>query len=389
MGNYGQTKKAGLVPLIIGFALSLSGCGSEDNRSVEFDPVKYIQASCEFSPDEGDEYPVVRSSSPVVSGYFGKLYNKDWLLNVSHTSMRNTFEYIEKTGTKVYFSNIISAKSCKNFGFATPMPGDIAQEWNRADFRGANGEFLSGLYLIKGTRGRASLKAKAAVIIREDANRWTLVHEFMHHNFKSQALLKGYDDTLVQGSGLALAEQIEKIVNNPELKSREKVKKATPLFLEFLEIADQLVIQYSFEEIAVEATLQDKYDLGDLTYVPVASYENATWYIKHSRENAQSIYRALDSLYQTLRDMARYSGGVYKEFFLLDKHIELKEKRLAQLDAMLADREAKQLNLGHFTQMLIAAPGAEPMTGAAPCGAARQIDENVGQFQKAILRITH
>lgn len=389
MMKHGRFEVAGLVSLIgVGFALSLSGCGSNVNQSLVRDPVEYIKQSCEYSADEGKDYSTVRSSMPVVTGYFGKLYNKDWLLNVGHTSMRDTLTSIEKTDAKVYHSGIISQKSCKNFGFAATMPSDIAQEWQKNEGRGAEGEFVAGLYLIKGTRQRESLKTKAAIIVREDANRWTLVHEFMHHNFKTQAVLKGYDDDRVQEKRNILADQLNKIVNHVQMTNREKVKKATPLFLEFIAVADQLVIQYMFEEIAVEATLQDRYDSGDLTFVPAGSYGNATWYIAHSKEKVEAMYVSLDGLYKTLHDLAIFSGGVYKESFELDKHKELKEKRLAQLDEMLADREAKRYKAGSFAQMTIDGPEAVPTEGFAPCAEAIQIDREVSEFAKSIRKIT-
>lgn len=388
MMKHSRFEIAGLVS-IIGFALSLSGCGSHDGQSLAFDPVEYTQSSCEYSADEGNDYATVRSSTPVVTGYFGKLYNKDWLTNVGHTSMRDTLSKIEKTNTKVYYSGSISRKSCKNFGFAAPMPSDIAREWQKADVRGAKGEFMTGLYLIKGTRKHESLKEKAAIIVREDANRWTLVHEFMHHNFKSQAISKGYDDDLVQEKRKTLADQLNKIVSDSKLSNREKVKKATPLFLEFIDVADQLVIQYMFEEIAVEATLQDKYDSGDLTFVPAGSYGNATQYIAHSKESAEAMYVSLDGLYKTLHDLAIFSGGVYKESFELDKYLEMKEMRLTQLDEMLADRGMKRNNVGKFAQLQIDGPESESIMGFAPCGQAVRLDRELNAFTHSVRKITH
>ncbi len=383
---------AGGLPLIL--AISLSGCGTGGNESVVHDPLEYIKASCEYSVDEGDVYATVRSSSPIVTGYFGKTYNKDWLANVGHSSMRDTVDTIQDTGATVYYSNLISEKSCKNFGFATPMPQDISAEWKRVDVRGPKDEFVAGLYLIRGTRGMDALKAKGAIIIREDANRWTLVHEFMHHNFKTQALTKGYDDDLIQARRAALSDQLDGIINSG-MSNQDKVKKATPLFLDFLDIADVLVIQYAFEEIAVEATLQDKYDSGDLTFVPAGSYGNATWYINHSKENAQRIYGSLDDLYRKLRELATFSGGRYKEFFQLDKHKEMKEKRLGQLDDMLAERQSKAfraskvVTLGSYNRTDMATDAASAASNflVSPCGHAARGDLEISAFAESVRKI--
>lgn len=387
MFKSGQIITALIAPLSLGVLLVLSGCGDNENRSEVRDPVEYIRESCEYSADEGKNYGASRSTMPVINGYFGKAYNKDWLANVGHTSMRDTVTAIELTGTKVYYSNAISEKSCKNFAFTNKLPSDLGQEWQKNDVRGPKGEFMAGLYLIKGSRNLDSLKTNSAVIIREDANRWTLVHEFMHHNFKSQAVLKGYDDDLVHEKLRSLSKNIATILNNAKLQNREKVKTATPLFIELVDVLDLLTVQYFLEEIAVEATLQDKYDAGDLTFVPAGSYGNATWYIGHSKKKALEMYSSMDELYTKLRDLARFSGA-NREYFQLDHHKELKEKRLAQLEEMLKEQEDRKFRTGSFNQMQISAPeGSSFPDQAPPCGQAIAIEHQIDELIRSITEI--
>jgi len=166
MFNRGRINQAGVTAIGFGVVLGLSGCGSDGGSSKFRDPVEYIKESCEYSADEGQDYATVQSSTPVISGYFGKAYNKDWLLNVGHMSMRDTVEKIETTGAKVYHSNTISQKSCRNYGFTSTLPSDLGREWRQADVRGPKGEFIAGLYLIKGTRALDSLKTQNATIVR-------------------------------------------------------------------------------------------------------------------------------------------------------------------------------------------------------------------------------
>lgn len=370
----------------LGLALGLSGCGSDGNRSEVRDPVEYIKQSCEYSRDEGEIYGTIRSATPVIEGYFGKPYNKDWLANVGHTSMRDTVAMIETTGATVYQANVISQKSCRNFGFTNTLPGDLAGEWRKADIRGPNNEFMSGLYLIKGTKHLDSLKHRSAVIVREDANRWTLVHEFMHHNFKSQAVIRGYDDDLLKRKVETISSQMETIMNDGDLPDRTRIRKVTPQFLELVEIIDQLSVQYFMEEIAVEATLQDKYDSGDLTFVPAGSYGNATWYVNHSKEKAVKMYASLEGLYTKLRERAIFSGA-NTEYHQLYRHKELKEKRLAQIDKMLKDREARKFRAGNFTDMQILSNESASSEGMAPCAQAITIEKQMDDLIHSITRI--
>jgi hypothetical protein len=385
--------------------LSLVGCGEKgtSNPSIEADYTKYIAQSCAFGPDEGGKVEAVRSANSIAVGYFGKPYNQDWFRSVLRSSLRETVEYIETTGTRVYRAESISSKTCKNLSFPEAMPAQIANAWGTA-IRNAAEEnraaktvgFVTGLYLFKERFSeKGSPSEPGVIIVREDANRWTLLHEFLHHNFKVQAVSAGYRDEEHQEARRRLPHEMSAILQRSDLSEAEKVRILTPLFVSYVRIADRLFLEYYLEEIAVEALLQDAYDEGELRYVPALSYENASWYTEQSREKMKTAFAALESFYTMLRDGAE-RGNLDAEKRELEAFVRIKDRRLSQFEGLQTSRAAARerrdsFKLGSFT----AAPGAkgvnaESLRMGSPCAegriAERSVDE-MGREIRALMRL--
>lgn len=326
--------------LALGLLLA-TGCGKEEeSKSLICDRSSYIRQSGEFKPDEGKKVRPVSSAQPIAKGYFGKPYNQDWLRNIGTASMIDTVEYIETKGAAVYQSKAISEESARNFTSARLLPWELETRWRESDSvrRSEGCAFLGGLYLLKDPNVEA-LKKKAAIIIREDGNRWTLVHEFMHHNFKVQSVAGGFDDREVQGKRIEGMTKVHQYLSDKKLSEKQKAERAIPEFLKAVTAINQLILEYAFEEIAIEAMLQDAYDEGSLSYVPVGAYENASRYIEASKKMAAKIYEGMDETYSALRRMSSMNG-LLDEYHSLAVYFEMKEERQAQLKAMFAERDA-------------------------------------------------
>ena len=156
-----------------------------------------------------------------MTGYFGKKYNQDWRTAVSRASILDTLDYVRSKGVDVYHMSPISDRSALPMGSTDSAPWDLDREWRRADqpAAGAPCGFLAGLYLGKGTRELPSVRSRSAILVREDAARWTLVHEFMHHNFKGQAAADGYDDNVVQQKRSTLLKATDELRKKQSISS--------------------------------------------------------------------------------------------------------------------------------------------------------------------------
>lgn len=361
----------------LGLVVALSGCpkGGEHPTELVCNRDEYIQQSNEYRPDEGEGLAETRSEHPIEKGYFGKPYNRDWLVAVGHASILDTIDYIESKDAVVYRSEPISEKSTLTLHSAEPLPWDLERTWDRAAKGAPAGQcgFLAGLYIGEGSRGIPSVDAHSAIIVREDAARWTLVHEFMHHNFKTQAVAGGYDDDKVQRQFIDLGNQIDALKKNRAISDAEYAKRLLALFVPFIDVADEIVVQYQFEEITVEATLQDEYLKGGLTYVPFGAFTNASWYIAHSKKSAEEFYQRMTAVYDELFRLLS-TNKMPGSLKTIARYVELRDRRLAELDEVIAKRKEYLVGKG-----LVKLMDAVPTEGYAPCGHAREIDDQMAE----------
>jgi len=328
--------------LCIAFGIALVGCKpAQENTELVCDREAYISQSGEYRPDAGEGILSANSADPISVGYFDKPFNQDWLRAIGRASIHDTIRFIETTGARVYRADPISEKSARNLESAREMPADISAKWKVADrpVSGSTCGFLAGLYLPVQSQSLPSLKNKAAIVVRTDAGRWTLVHEFMHHNYKTQAALRGYDDEVTQARRVDLYNRIDGLKKNKSIGDRDYAKRLTELFLELIEVVDRHVVQYRIEEMAVEATLQDAYETGELSYVSSASFANADFYISYSKKEVEEMYKALTATYDELFRLT-VTNGLFAERAKLDRFIPMRDLRIAQMESLVAKRKA-------------------------------------------------
>jgi hypothetical protein len=264
------------------------------------------------------------------------------------------------------------------------MPWAVKREWEQSvrlvddeNRRRGTVSFIAGMYLPN----------YPAILIREDANRWTLVHEFMHHNFQTLAVKAGYDDGRVQVDLRDLPGQIDQILKSDSLSDSVKIAKAVPLFLRLSDSSDAFIIRHALEEVTVEAMIQDGVDAGEITYVPAKAYANATWYIGHSQGVFIHFYDKLDDLYSSLRGRAQALGN-WKENDALAKYFNLKEKRQDQILAMNQSREQtardRVSSPAAFVEGTDGVADATPADGWMPCAEAGDSLEFLESVEKKI-----
>lgn len=371
--------------VFLALGLALQGCGhSPGDPSQEGDLGSYVEQSCQFSTDDGDQGPGP-AADLMTKGYFDKSYNLTWLRAVGHASIRQTMGYIRTTGANVYRGEAKSPQTCKNLAIAETMPWDVEREWDNANRsideesrRTGSGGFVAGLYL----------PAKRAIIVREDGSRWTLVHEFMHHNFKTQAEKEGLDEVKARAELNTLPSQVSRALRNDALSDREKVRIATPLFLRLSDSADQLLVQYPLEEITIEAMLQDQVDSGELTYVPTKSYANATWYINQSQAAVSSFYASMDDVYDSLRRLAA-SSEAWTEYRSLSRYLDLKSKRESQvIELVMRRNQSQQMRNRMVSAAMSAALDSTPAQGWMPCAEATEAFEMLKDITGKIAEAT-
>lgn len=376
---------------------ALPGCKKGENSGEyvcgDNDRAAYVAQSREYKAGDGGSIATAKSVSPITEGYFDKPYNQDWLAAVERSSILETINYIETKGVKVYKADSASKKSAHPLESASVMTWDIDREWRLADqpMAGSRCGFLAGLYLGRGKvdfatkREIPSLKNQAAIIVREDASRWTLVHEFMHHNFRSQAAAQGYNDNRLQSRRKSLSNEINRLRSQKNISNREYAQRMTTLFLEQSSLVDEMIVHYQFEEVTIEATLQDRYESGRFTYVPAGAYTNATWYIGQAKRVAEEVYRGMDASYDELFRLTS-TNGLFAEMKKLAKYTNSRDERLEQLGKVISRHQTP--SGARHRGMMAMTDDFSPTSGSMPCALAQQVESDLSEIGTLMLLVS-
>jgi hypothetical protein len=256
-----------------------------------------------------------------------------------NTSMDSTVEFMNHTGVHLYYAEARSPKSCRNFDRLSSLTSDLSLTW--ADATKGDGEergYVMGLYLEKNqnSSSQPSTLSEAAIILRTDSNKWTLIHEFFHHNFSVQAQKQGFSADKTKKAFIGTLTQLQQIDDDLGLSELEKIQKQIPAIAKVIRLNDELLMHFALEEIAIESELQSRFLSFDLNYVPESQYLNASWYICSSAQNAYSKYDQLSRLIDKFSEQAKLLGV---------KEEELKAISESSQIAFLHQMEAKRNGL--------------------------------------------
>lgn len=257
----------------------------------------YDTKSCKYELLEGDSADFsLAESADFTSSYFNKEYNQAHLKAILTTNVNASIDFINQTGVTVYKSSPIASELCQKplFAQATTLPDDLNTIWSRAT--GSNQDddsLILGIYLPKNYDQTAtSLQSSAAIILRENTNRWTLVHEYMHHLFSQRSIDLGYDQHLELNKLNSAILEMRRIAQDPTKSESKKIALLAEPFAQYAKGIDNQMIHFSLEEMTIEAILKTLQNQGSLKYAPSGS----NWYISVSADKATENYKTVEDL---------------------------------------------------------------------------------------------
>ncbi len=348
--------------LFVVFLSTLSACGKSDGSSSSRPPSAvgaanrdYELSACTYRLDEG--YGINRewaNRTNVQDSYFGKKFDFAPLQAVLYSSAQATLDYFQRLGVR-YYKVVVSDSRCNMFSGLSPAPADVRRYWDGFSGKVETGQLLEGLYLhIRHPEAPSVTQNQAAIVIRQDASRWTILHEFMHHLFEVQA---EYDSHMtladlharikaITDRGDRLQEQFRRNPTRPGLMAvYAEILPMVPLLI-------QLELRSHLEEVANEWTLLNLYLDGHLKFVPF-NYQYRASYGIQSAGKARIVLNQLRQGLQTGITDARKVGMDPRELGL--------ERAFSQIDEIEREIDAVAPN---------PAPGSgAPSNGASGNGA--------------------
>ena len=302
--------------VLLCLTLSLNtACSINSDRALSA-PDTLDTKSCVFTASEGPQAAIsALGTKEIVRTFFDKEYNFSYLRAIGHASVVSSIDFINKTDVTLYKAKELPTSGCSAnlFEGLKSMPSDLQRGWGDDIEADADGSFILGLYLSKSPSwARPSLNNSAAIIIRKNTNRWTLVHEFMHHLFQLRAAEQGYDDDQARLEFSASIKAFNEIEDDKKLTDHQKAIAMVPAYERYAKALKVILTHYFLEEITIEATLKDLNKTGDLGFAPVSS----NWYIQSSVDKVTNYYleltRAGDGIKKKLEGYAGREALAYR-----------------------------------------------------------------------------
>lgn len=337
--------------LLVLFAFALAACsgggggGGGGGRVV---PRDYDKIACRNNaPDSGPNALFQnKNRTEFVLGVFDKPYDRFDLEAVLDASAVSTTDYVRSLGVTLFrVPRVNLAGACQTYFNLDEAPTDLRVVWDRASGGISDGR-LAGLYWDN-CQGRCQdfEIVSPTILVDEASDRWTLVHELMHHNFnqgrKANRNIIPYTP-LVRQMQRSL-QRVEKLMRDhgdrPELATLESIVAETESLQRSLY---ELEVRGSFEEVALEAQLIREWAANRFKGGGVPAAQSSLWYMDASRKNGLATF-------QEVRTILNY---VRKEAV---KNAWTEPAGIARVERAIADVEANTLKVLEDARKLVEA----------------------------------
>ena len=334
---------------LIFFGPFLFGCQIQNQSKISKtlitkDLSAYEKNSCTFTFDQG---PALLSQGRR-PGYtvvnFQKSLDQGPLLTHVGASAYQMVNYIEELGVDI-FAVPQPSKGCRNFSSLRQPPESLKRFFQDID-RAIGGGTLLGLFLSE-SRVVEYGGNRPVIMIRDDADRWTLAHEFIHSLFASYRVqVEKFDDQVFVDLWMQVYSESQtqfKYVRSGNLSNdpvaaesiSDQWLRYTPMALSYLKL-------FPLEEMAIESLLQDLYRKGRMDTVTDFNLLNSNSYI--------------ESNFRFARDMLDQTAQVGQQIMQAlpmgrnNKRYSKMEKQIKGLSSLLS--EAQSLRSRHVPMVL-------------------------------------
>ncbi len=280
-------------------AVLLSGCGGGSSAPSELVGKHDANAaSCLYGFNEGEMAPSSLPAPNIQSAAFNKPYDQNLFNSVGSASGAEVLRFSALTGVTFYK---VDKRKNKTIGclFTGTLPN--APTLIEKKFREIEGDTQSedpdssllGIYMPSETVQSLTdfAYSENMIVVLNDSEKYTMVHEFMHHLFK---LGKKESDGMIKNRLIRSFELYE--AAEEKFKSNETAAN----LIHFSTQLERLVIDlipflrsFHLEEVALETEMYKHYSRGKLRYISEDSRRNGDWYITSSGESTQNLIKEL------------------------------------------------------------------------------------------------
>lgn len=287
-------------------SVSLTSCGVKKTGAPELGDLSYsTYSSCQQNASQRQS-PV--AGGVVDSGYFGKLIDRSSVNAILDADVMQTAARASYDQLSMY---VVNQGSCSTFSFLPLPPSNVFEYWREASGGSGVGSLL-GLYKEDCQENcKPDQVINPLVMLNACTDRWTMVHEILHHNFNVQRKrYKPFDsDEAIIAVLLYELNQMDQIVTAYNQSPSEY--QGMQLVHSLDKVRDLLIrftYQTSFEEVSIESLLLREFANYRLRQVPTRAVKNAINYVRYSTASGIDRLAPIRKAAEDLGRSARQNG---------------------------------------------------------------------------------
>lgn len=304
----------------------------------------YEKNSCTFTFDQGPSILNQSGQHQYTTVNFHKTFDQGPLLAIVGASAHHMVNYIEQMGVDI-FALPQPTKGCRNFSALPEPPDQLGRFFQEID-RSIGGGALLGLFLSE-SRALEYGEHRPVIMIRSDADRWTLAHEFIHSLFAHyRTQFEKFDDQVFVDRWTQVYSesqvQFKSIKSDNLLRDPIRAESISEQWLIYAPMALTYLKLFPLEEMTVESALQNQYRQRRMDAVTDFNLLNSSSYIESNFRFAREI------IYQTAQIGQRLMQALPKG--QNNKKYSVMEKQISELVSIMS--EAQSLRDQHVPQFL-------------------------------------
>jgi len=306
------------------FAISLlASCNrvklSSQNPQIELGPIFNPTAigDCPTSPNTGGSpYPKLQKPTFNDSGYFSKEFRQLFFLQALKASSFDVVNWLYEQGVQIRKIETNSKSKCRYFGFLNKANQEYLTIWeNHGGQSQSNGEqTLQGLFrtfLHRPSNGGPVQMQNPVILLRDDTDRWTLLHEKTHFLFaqgRVQDPNMFFIETLREDNRTLYRKLRHQEFTYIQEKNSALAKQILKTFSDYLSVNQELFSRGPLEEFTIESLISTQVIQNNSQGLnQIKGLRTALAFMK---ANTEPVLLSYETLIQKLRN---YQGDLFKD----------------------------------------------------------------------------
>lgn len=321
----------GLCSILFSLACGSKGDSAPSNPLIH--PKGENESACEYKYDQGEPKQIYNDE--LKETFFNKVYGKHHLSAIAKSSGQETIKYMESVGAAKVYKADVSESGCGFHSALDLATEDFKKAWKEID---SGDGILLGLYFANNSPIVPG--HEATIILRPVSDRWTSVHEFMHHLFESERTKLG----VAQSAQFAAMKDNMTALGELNKKLRDATSEAEQLnllqalinrFADHLNFVHHFLVATPLEEVTIETELMGLF--SSFSYVP-RNFRSALAYVNFNSQKAkETLSQTIEQGSSVLNSIsADKSGSARVNVSLLEKALNGLKSRLIEVDSVVS-----------------------------------------------------